>query len=90
MLLNTTKDFELANEFHCLALSILFDRPIYVFTNTGHQHEYNANNQNKIHYPIILLHVKNHFMPLLPCSSGFIPPKPNFNQFEKFNLDEFQ
>ncbi len=74
-----------ATEFHILATSILFNRPIYVYTDHNWHHDYTLNAEHSLHEPLCIIHVhSSHFMPLIPVSKSSKATSPEQNQFIKF------
>ena len=82
----TFSDFKFANEYNILALAVLLDRPLYVYTDKqDYHHNYSLNEKHSRNLPLMILQVNgNHFMPLMAHSEASTAIPPRRNQFKSF------
>jgi hypothetical protein len=88
LVFDSSLESQWANEFHCLALSILLNRPIHIYNSSELQHFYCARHSAEKNHPLCFVLQHYHFtalMPILPIHLSNIQ-KPNFEQFRNFKL----
>jgi hypothetical protein len=86
---NLTANYTYGNEFNILSLSILFNRPIFVYSDLNTHHNYTLNKDHAERLPLCLMHINNnHFISLMPTNKTVdLPFIPEWNQFKNFNLN---
>ena len=94
-IMNTSTNYNWANEYEIHATSIALNRAINVFSVNFNgklvsSQQYCANDCQLKKKPISIGHQLNHFVALLPTELNIAFPCPTGNQFHKFPLKQFK
>jgi hypothetical protein len=82
ILYKCVKNKEWGTQYHILLLSVLLEKPIFVYTNNRLSFKYCMKRSFELKNPICILLIDKHYSALMPYLRHNLPVQPNYEHFK--------